>query len=190
MSVALVFREDWKEIPAARPLTQEHVAHPDLTLALHGPGAGQLKKSHHEEIAGDPYYLWSGKCAGAWAISFRHRNALIDLSGGGVVRWRARQSGTRRLRLILKPESRAWLVSDQCDDASTDWREVEIEIATSTWRWLDIGSVTIGRQAGEVELARVDAVGVTDLMPGDGSDACSRLDWIEIWGRVVARRTP
>jgi hypothetical protein len=190
VSVELVYREDWKAIPAARPLTQEHVAHPDLTLALYGPGADQIKKSHHEEIKGDPYYIWSGRCDGAWAISLRHNRALIDLSGGGVVRWRARQSGRRRLRLILKPEARMWMVSDQCDDASADWREFEVEISAATWRWLDIDAVTAGREAGGIELARVDAVGVTDLMPGGGSGDCSRLDWIEVWGRPVARRTP
>ncbi|MBI5008171.1 MAG: hypothetical protein HZB98_00620, partial [Bacteroidia bacterium] len=35
---ALFFREDWKEIPAATPVTQKHVANPDLLLGLYGPG--------------------------------------------------------------------------------------------------------------------------------------------------------
>lgn len=34
----LFFREDWKEIAAVTPITQEHVANPDLILSLYGPG--------------------------------------------------------------------------------------------------------------------------------------------------------
>ena len=42
------FREDWRETPAARPITQEHVAHPELILTRHGPGEAKIKMSHHE----------------------------------------------------------------------------------------------------------------------------------------------
>ena len=188
----LVFRENWKTTPAARPLTQAQVAHPGLVLALHGTGARQLKKSHHDEIDGDPYYIWSGKCDGAWAISLRHRNALIDLSRGGLVRWNAKQSGSRRLRLILKPEDRPWVVSDQFHGASAGWHEYEIEIAKATWRELEIETVTPGESlaGASLGLEHIDAIGVTDLMPGDGSGNCSRLDWIEVWGRSVTRASP
>ena len=41
----LFFREDWKEIPAATPVTQEHVANADLILSLHGPGKATIRKS-------------------------------------------------------------------------------------------------------------------------------------------------
>ena len=40
------FREDWKEIAWALPVTQEHVANPALKLELHGPGLKGIKKSH------------------------------------------------------------------------------------------------------------------------------------------------
>lgn len=188
----LIFREDWNAIPAARPITQEHVAHPDLILELHGPGRAQIKKSHHGEIAGDPYYVWSGKCDGAWALSLRHRDSLIDLSRCGYVRWRARQSGSRCLRLILKPQRGSWVVSHRCDGESADWREFAIETADATWRRFDIESCTAGESIAShpgPALDRIDAVGVSDLMHGDGSAHCSRLDWIEVWGRPVKRAT-
>ena len=41
----LAFREDWKETPAATPVTQAHVANPDLLLTVHGPGADLVKKA-------------------------------------------------------------------------------------------------------------------------------------------------
>jgi hypothetical protein len=34
----LLFREDWKEIPAEIPLYQKHVENPNLKVSLFGPG--------------------------------------------------------------------------------------------------------------------------------------------------------
>ena len=70
---SLAFREDWKETPAATPVTQEHVANADLILTVHGPGAALVKKSHHDQPADDPYYIWSGDTTAPWAVSLRHR---------------------------------------------------------------------------------------------------------------------
>ena len=44
------------------------------------------------------------------------------------------------------------------------------------WKW-----------AKDPDLSRVDEIGFTDLMHGGGSPACSRLDWIEVWGKAVPR---
>jgi hypothetical protein len=54
-SPALFFREDWKETPAEMPVTQAHVANPDLLLALYGPGQHGIKKSNHPQIPNDPF---------------------------------------------------------------------------------------------------------------------------------------
>jgi hypothetical protein len=43
----LFLREDWKETPAATPVTQAHVVSKDLILGLYGPGCDSLRKSHH-----------------------------------------------------------------------------------------------------------------------------------------------
>ena len=51
----LFFREDWKEIAAATPVTQEHVANPKLQVALYGPGKDGIRKSHHDTPKDDPY---------------------------------------------------------------------------------------------------------------------------------------
>ena len=61
---SLFMREDWKEIPAATPVTQDHVVNKDLILGLYGPGCDSIKKSHHESPADDPYYIWSGYLPG------------------------------------------------------------------------------------------------------------------------------
>lgn len=65
----LYFREDFRVLPPATPITQEHLANPSLTLHLYGAGAESVKKSHHEEKADDPFYVWSGQCARPWGIT-------------------------------------------------------------------------------------------------------------------------
>ena len=75
----LFFREDWKEIPAATPVTQEHVVSPDLILSLYGPARASIKKSHHDTPADDPYYIWSGECQANWAVTWGFKS---NHSGG------------------------------------------------------------------------------------------------------------
>ena len=179
----LFFREDWTETPAALPVTQEHVANPDLLLSLHGPGGRLIKKSHHDRPADDPFYIWSGEAEGPWAATLRHRRASVDLGGLAKIRWRARQTGFRCLHLIVRPADGAWLVSEQCDDASADWRIREFNIGDLRWRRLDISRVTEGAVVPAPDLTRVAEIGVTDLMTGGGTPASSRLDWIEVYGR-------
>ncbi len=184
---ALLFREDWKETPAEMPITQSHVANPDLVLALYGPGQHGIKKSNHPQIPNDPYYVWSGACPANWAVTLKHRSSDADLTGSAVIRWRTRQSGFRQLRIILKLSGGRWLVSDAADGAADDWRVHEFNLAGIRWRELDICRVTEGRWAESPDLSRVEEIGFTDLMPGGMSDACSRLDWIEVHGKPVAR---
>jgi hypothetical protein len=107
----LFFREDWKEIAAATPVTQEHVANASLLLGLYGPGKDGVRKSHHDTPKDDPYYLWLGSCPANCAIGLRHKDALVDLTGLAKVRWRTKQTGFRSVRLTLKLANGQWLVS-------------------------------------------------------------------------------
>jgi hypothetical protein len=68
----LFFREDWKEIAAVTPVTQEHVANPKLQVALYGPGKDGIRKSHHDKPKDDPYYIWLGSCPANCAIALRN----------------------------------------------------------------------------------------------------------------------
>ncbi len=181
------FREDWKELPAAEPVTPEHVANADLTMALYGPGRNFIKKSHHDRPADDPFYIWSGDCQANWAIALRHKTAFADLTGLAKIRWRSKQSGFRELRIILKLANGNWLVSDVSDGPSNDWRVREFNISDIRWRALNIETVVEGAWVEKPDLARVDEVGWTDLMRGGGTPASSRLDWIEVNARPVPR---
>lgn len=181
------FREDCRQIPPATPVTQEHVANEHLTLNLYGAAADSVKKSHHAQPVDDPYYVWSGRCDANWAVAFRHDEADVDLSEYAKVVWRSRQSGLRCLHLILKLAGGQWLVSEQCDGPSDDWRLHQFNIADIDWRALDIDTVVEGDPVPDPDLSRVEEVGFTDLMRGGGSSASSRLDWIEVYGEPVDR---
>jgi len=184
---ALFFREDWKEIPAALPVTQDHVSNPDLIVARYGPGEAAIKKSHHDKPADDPYYIWSGEATSNWAISLRHKKSLVDLTGLAKIRWRSKQSGFRMLRIIVKTVQGDWLVGDQFDPPSRDWRIREFNVGDLRWRRLDINQVVEGDWVTSPDLRRVEEIGWTDLMRGGGSPASSRLDWIEVYGKAVPR---
>lgn len=184
----LFFREDWKENPAATGVTQAHVANPDLILGVYGTGKDSIRKSHHSSPADDPYYIWSGYCVGgSWAVTLKHKNSFVDLSGYAKIRWRSEQSGLRTLYIILKLANGTWLVGDQGTGPSKDWKISEFNISDIKWYALDIKAMHEERLVANPDLTKVDEIGFTDLMVGGGSNACSRLDWIEVDGKPVKR---
>jgi hypothetical protein len=183
----LFFREDWKEIPAEIPLSQKHVNNPDLTVQLYGPGQDSLKKSHHDRPADDPYYVWSGLCPGNWMVTLKHKTSNVDLTGFAKIRWRSKQFGLRQLRIALKLADGSWLISDLSDGPSKDWRTKEFNIQDITWHKLDAGRIVEIGVADNPNLSEVEKIGFTDLMPGSKSTACSRLDWIEVFGNPLPR---
>jgi len=181
----LFFREDWKEIPAEIPLHQGHVNNPDLIVGIYGPGKDSLKKSHHDTPVDDPYYIWSGLCLGNWAVTLRHSEHQMNLTGPSKIKWRSKQSGFRKLHVILKLSDGSWLVSRQGDGPSGDWRTMEFNISDLHWYSIDIQSITEMKRVAFPDLSKVEEIGFTDLMAGGMSDACSRLDWIEVYAYLV-----
>ena len=183
----LFFREDWKETPAETPVTAAHLANPKLQFTLYGPGKDGIKKSHHDAPKDDPYYIWTGTCAGNCAIALRDKTAFVDLSGLAKIRWRTKQTGFRYLRLIVKLANGTWLVSDHAEGPTTDWHETEFAIADVRWRKLDIKTIVEGAWVDKPDLSKVGEIGWTDLMTGGGTPASSRVDWIEVYGRPVTK---
>ncbi len=183
----LFFREDWKETPAEIPLSQKHVSNPELLVNLYGAGKDSLKKSNHEKPVDDPFYIWSGLCLDNWMVSLKHKTSNVDLTGFAKIGWRAKQVGLRELRIALKLANGTWLVSDQFDGPSNDWRIVEFNIQDIIWHNLDANGIVETGVAKNPDLSNVEEIGFTDLMPGGKSSSCSRLDWIEVYGKPVKR---
>lgn len=188
-NAGLFFREDWKETPAELPVTQSHVANPDLLMFLYGPGSSGIKKSNHPNVPNDPFYIWSGECRANWAVGLKHRSSDVDLTGPEArIRWRSKQAGFRQLRAILRLADGEWIISSASDGEAPDWRVYEMKISETGWRTLDISRVVEGKKVEFPSLGRVQEIGFTDLAPGGSSDACSRLDWIEVYGKPAPRQ--
>lgn len=183
----LFFREDWKETPAEIPLSQKHVNNPELLVNLYGAGKDSLKKSKHEKPADDPFYVWSGLCLGNWMVTLKHQQQNVDLTGFAKIKWRSKQVGLRQLRITLKLADGTWMVSDQSAGPSKDWRIWEFNVQDIEWHKLDAERVVETGIAQGLNLSNVEEIGFTDLMPGGKSAACSRLDWIEVYGKPVLR---
>jgi hypothetical protein len=180
----LLFREDFTETSAEFPITQSHLANKALTLSVFGAGKQQIKKSNHSKIINDPFYVWSGLAKGNWMVALKYKK-LIDLSGRAKVRWRAKQSGFRQLRLTIKLASGKWLVSNLFDGDSSDWRVKEFNVADILWYGLDSKKITETRLIQSPDLSKIEMVGWTDLMIGGASVASSRVDWIEVYAKVA-----
>jgi len=182
----LLFREDWKTTPAETPITQDHVATKGLILALHGPGKQWIKKSHHDKPADDPFYVWSGQCKASWAFSLRPKQYSIDLSAPGAkIRLRTRQSGGHKIYVLIKNSGERWYVSKQSVSSTAEWEENELKVGDLKWSQFDISKVVRGKDEAPASLRMVEEIGLTDLQRGAGSDACSRVDWIAVWGTKV-----
>ena len=183
----MIIREDWKEIPAEIPVTQKHVNNPNLILKLYGPGKDSIKKSNHVAPSDDPYYIWSGQCTKNWALALMHRTHQVNLTEYAKIKWRTKQYGFRELHILLKLADGSWLVSKQGDPASSDWRVREYNLKDISWYSIDMETITERNLVENPDLSKVDEIGFTDLMPGGRSTACSRLDWLEVYGYLVPR---
>ena len=128
------------------------------------------------------------KPEGNWALSLRNQKSQVDLTG----LWPKSAGAASRRAFVCcasfsKPRNGQWLVSDQYDPASNDWRIREFNIGDIRWRRLDIKKIVEGEWVNAPDLGRIEEVGFTDLMPGGQSVACSRLDWIEVLWKAGER---
>jgi len=182
----LFFREDTRDTPPALPITQEHIACEGLSLRLYGPGKDGVKKSYHETTKNDPHYIWSGQCKGRWAVAFAKTGRTADLSGADArIRLRTKNAG-RTVYVIAKTPA-GWMVSHEGARPSADWRATVLKVKDLSWSRLDIDAVARGARLAKPDLKRISEIGWTDLEPGGGSKACSRVDWIEVWQHLPKR---
>ncbi len=79
------------------------------------------------------------------------------------------------------------IVTAFSQDISGDWRIREFNMGDIQWYGLNIEQVTELSPVPNPDLSRVKKIGFSDLMPGGMSQACSRLDWIEVSARSVSR---
>jgi hypothetical protein len=180
--IPLFFRETWKDT-AAVPATQAVVTNPDLEMTVYG-------KAPEVNNEGGVPHVWTGLCAPACAITLKHKESLVDLTGKARMKWFAKTSGFHEIRPLVKLADGTWLAGDFADAYTFDYHETEFHFAEVRWLKLDIASLTTkGTLLPMVDLSKVEEVGFVDLTPGSGHGlgGFSDVGSIEVYGKPVPR---
>src|SRR5262245_49740863 len=203
----LLFREDFKAGPAGQvQFTQEALANPNLELKLYGPGSkpgvgnqsGLLLGNEADEPKPQLMsILYTGVVQGNWAVMLRDKTNYFDLRDTGRMRWRLRQRSLHQLHPLVKLADGTLLVGDYEEPLSSYMRESEFYLSDVV-RWRPLNPATMyedRNKPGEplwktnIDLSKVDEIGVTSLMAGagHGTSGNTALDWVEIYGQPVPR---
>src|SRR5215471_13067000 len=112
----LLFREIWQQPPHSGPLNDENrritpqaLTNQDLELRLYGPDARNIQVTEHNGIPD----LWTGFTTSPVALTLRHKNAYMDLTGLTRVRWRTRTENLHVLHPVVKLADGSLLVGSQ-----------------------------------------------------------------------------
>jgi hypothetical protein len=194
----LLFEERWTSLPNAQPITQEHLSNQHLRLHLYGDVAA-IRKSNHEP----EYYTYTGEARTNWALTVSDPANLWDLSRAGKVMLRTRNTGWRFTHVVIKTADGNYFASEEGSGESTSWMNVEYPLQDLHWRNLLMTDTPtnasnkrtpdptlvpiIPTTKGTPDLARIDEVGFSDLMPGGWIPATTRVNAWAVYGKKVAR---
>jgi hypothetical protein len=179
----LLFKETWKETPAAVLLSQELVSNPELLVTVYG-------NAPDVNSQGGTPHIWTGLCSPACAVTLKLKDSYADLSGKAHITWYSRTSGFHAIRPVVKLADGTLLAGDFADANTYDYRIVDFHLAEVRWLVLDAATLTTkGTLLPTVDLSKVDEVGFVDLTPGSGHGfgGFSNVGWIEVYGKAVAR---
>ena len=100
----LLFEETWQQIPKGgeNPLSQAHVANPDLELKLYGPNSDQLQVTGIDGNDTNPTHTWSGLCGAGCTFAFKHKTAFADLTGTARMMVQSKTSGFHKIHPFIK----------------------------------------------------------------------------------------
>jgi hypothetical protein len=205
---ASIFKVEWVQ-PAGQtgqvPIVQGNVADPNVEVHWYGEAAKHLLTSGTPGSESTPFSAWSGECDGPFAMTFKHKNSMIDMSGLGKIRWVVKTSGFHAVRPVVKLADGTLLVGDHADTAVPMLTLKEFALSDIRWIRLDpmrIVTVNGGRGVGPAnptneiwmnnpDLTKVDEIGFADLMPGSGhgTGGYIHLGTIEVFGKAVPRTT-
>ncbi len=194
----LIFEEHWRDIPMAEPITHEHLTNQDLLLHIYGDWQ-HIRATQHPTEA----YTYTGETVTNWALTLSDPKFYYDLSGAGKVMLRTRNSGYRFTHVVIKTLDGKWYASEEGSPESTSWIEREYALSDLHWRILlmtDTPSNSSNRRqpdpklvpivpmgVGHPDLAKVDEVGFSDLMPGGWIPSTSRVNSWKVFGKKVQR---
>jgi len=176
------------------PFVQANVVDPNLELKQYGAGKEVLTNAGNPAQF-IPFSAWTG-VAGPFALTFRHKANLLDLTGGAKIRWATKTSGFHVVRPVVKLADGSMFVGDHTSESVAMMAVSEFPVATVRWVKLDpMRVVTLGSPgpANQIwvtpDLSKVDEVGFADLIPGSGhgTGGWVHVGAIEVYGKAVPR---
>ncbi|HMB72801.1 MAG TPA: hypothetical protein VKQ06_04470 [Gammaproteobacteria bacterium] len=199
----MMFREVWQQPPADGPLNDENrritpdaLTNPDLEYRLYGPDASNIQVTSHNGIQ----FLWNGYTTSPVALTLRHKDAYMDLTGLSRMRWRTRTENLHVLHAVVKLADGRLLVGSQrfespqrrmvgSDAFTGNFVVSEVTFDDQRWFELDPELAVVGFEVNNPDLSRVDEIGYVDLMPGGGhgTAGCTNVSWIEVYATPRAR---
>ena len=199
MPAVLVMRATFQPAVAGKteqlPFVQANVADPNLELTQYGAGKEVLTNAGNDAQF-IPFSAWTGAASGPFALTFRHRANLLDLTGGAKVRWATKTSGFHVVRPVVKLADGSMFVGDYNSASVAMMAVSEFSIAAVRWVKLDpMRVVTLGSPGPNSQiwvtpdLSKVEEVGLADLMPGSGhgTGGWVHVGAIEVYGKAVPR---
>jgi len=204
----LFFKVDWVRPPSQNDTkvrympVQENVGDPNLEMKYYGTAAKQILTTGAPGSDITPYGVWSGTAEGGpFAITFKHKNNYVDLTGLANIRWFTKTSGFHVVRPVVKLANGTLLVGDLAFSSVPKLTLSEFSLANVRWIKLDpdrVVTVNSGPAAANPnneiwapnpDLSKVDEIGFADLMPGSGhgTGGYIQLGTIEVYGKSVPR---
>jgi hypothetical protein len=177
------------------PFVQANVADPNVELEQYGAGKEVLTNAGNEAQF-IPFSAWTGEASGPFALTFRHKTSLLDLTGGAKIRWATKTSGFHVVRPVIKLADGSMFVGDYASENVAIMGVNEFPVATVKWVKLDpMKVVTLGSPGPNnqiwvtPDLSKVDEVGFADLIPGSGhgTGGWVHVGSIEVYGKAVPR---
>ena len=112
----LLFREGWQQPPHTGPLNDENRRITPQAADQPGPGAAALRHrcaQHPGDRAQRRPDLWTGFTTSPVALTLRHKDAYLDLTGLTRMRWRTRTENLHVLHPVVKLADGTLLVGSQ-----------------------------------------------------------------------------
>jgi len=195
----LVMKVEFKAAVAGKteqlPFVQANVVDPNLELKQYGAGKEVLTNAGNPAQF-IPFSAWTGMTAGPFALTFRDKTNLLDLSGGAKIRWATKTSGFHSVRPVIKLADGGLFVGDVSSENVAMMAVSEFPVGTVRWVKLDPARVVTLGSPGSFnqiwatpDLSKVDEVGLADLIPGSGhgTGGWVHVGSIEVYGKALPR---
>jgi hypothetical protein len=207
VAATLAFKVEWVR-PASQEDTkvrympvQANIADPNVVMTFYGQAAKQILTTSAPGNPAAPYGVWGGTAEGPYAVTFKLKDAYVDMTGLANVRWFTKTTGFHSVRPVIKLADGNLLVGDLTFESMAKLSLHEFSLLNIRWIKLDperVVTVPPGRVAGNpntgiwfptADLSKIDEIGFVDLIPGSGhgQGGYIQLGGIEVNGKKVPR---